>query len=118
MASWFPGQDQAWAPVVGTPSPSHGLTEDLRPQATLIGVGSPRGSHLSAKTRLHPRPANSNAEHLRPNNQQDRNTVPPIKKKKKEMTKNMVQTKEQCKDLQDKINEEEIGNLPEKEFRE
>ena len=30
----------------------------------------------------------------------------------------MVQTKEQCKDLQDKINEEEIGNLPEKEFRE
>ena len=29
----------------------------------------------------------------------------------------MVQTKEQCRNLQDKINEEETGNLPEKEFR-
>ena len=31
--------------------------------------------------------------------------------------KNMAQMKEQGKNLQDKINEEEIGNLPEKEFR-
>ena len=30
----------------------------------------------------------------------------------------MVQTKEQGKNPQDQINEEEIGNLPEKEFRE
>ena len=30
----------------------------------------------------------------------------------------MLQTKEQGKNLQDQINEEEIGNLPEKEFRE
>ena len=29
----------------------------------------------------------------------------------------MVQTKEQGKNLQDQINEEEIGKLPEKEFR-
>ena len=29
----------------------------------------------------------------------------------------LLQTKEQCKNLQDQINEEEIGNLPEKEFR-
>ena len=29
----------------------------------------------------------------------------------------MVQTKEQDKNLQDQINEQEIGNLPEKEFR-
>ena len=29
----------------------------------------------------------------------------------------MLQTKEQGKNLQDQINEEEIGNLPEKEFR-
>ena len=29
----------------------------------------------------------------------------------------MSQMKEQGKNLQDKINEEEIGNLPEKEFR-
>ena len=31
--------------------------------------------------------------------------------------KNMLQRKEQGKNLQDQINEEEIGNLPEKEFR-
>ena len=31
--------------------------------------------------------------------------------------KNMSQMKEQGKTLQDQINEEEIGNLPEKEFR-
>ena len=31
--------------------------------------------------------------------------------------KNMSQLKEQNKNLQDQINEEEIGNLPEKEFR-
>ena len=29
----------------------------------------------------------------------------------------MLQTKEQGKNLQDQINEDEIGNLPEKEFR-
>ena len=29
----------------------------------------------------------------------------------------MVQTKEQDKNLQNQMNEEEIGNLPEKEFR-
>ena len=32
--------------------------------------------------------------------------------------KNMSQMKKQGKNLQDKINEEEVGNLPEKEFRE
>ena len=31
--------------------------------------------------------------------------------------KNMSQMKEQGKNLQDQINEEEIGNLPEREFR-
>ena len=31
--------------------------------------------------------------------------------------KNMLQTKEQGKNLQHQINEDEIGNLPEKEFR-
>ena len=45
--------------------------------------------------------------------------IPLIKKKKKKMRqeKTMSQTKEQGKNLQDQINEEEIGNLPEKEFR-
>ena len=31
--------------------------------------------------------------------------------------KNRLQMKEQCKNLQDQINEEEICNIPEKEFR-
>ena len=31
--------------------------------------------------------------------------------------KNVLQTKEQGKNLQDQINEDEIGNLPKKEFR-
>ena len=33
------------------------------------------------------------------------------------MIANMLQTKEQCKNLQDQINEEEIGNISEKEFK-
>ena len=33
------------------------------------------------------------------------------------MTKNMLQTKRQGKNLQDQINEDEIGNIPEKEYR-
>ena len=33
------------------------------------------------------------------------------------MTKNTLQIKEQGTNLEDQINEEEIGNLPEKEFR-
>ena len=33
------------------------------------------------------------------------------------MTKNIVQTKEKGENLQDQINEEEIWNLPVKEFR-
>ena len=37
--------------------------------------------------------------------------------KQNETTKNRLQMKEQAKNLQDQINEEEICNLPEKEFR-
>ena len=33
------------------------------------------------------------------------------------LQKNMLQTKEQGKNLQDQINKDEIGNLPEKELR-
>ena len=38
----------------------------------------------------------------------------PSKKKKMKRQKNMLQTKEQGKNLQDQINEDEVGNLPEK----
>ena len=41
--------------------------------------------------------------------------APPIQKKKKmKRQKSMLQTKKQGKNLQDQINEDEIGNLPEK----
>ena len=40
-----------------------------------------------------------------------------FKKKKERLQKNMPQMREQGKNLQDQINEEDIGNLPEKEFR-
>ena len=33
------------------------------------------------------------------------------------MIANMLQTKEKCKNLQDQISEEEIGNIHEKEFK-
>ena len=39
------------------------------------------------------------------------------KKKKKERNDSKYVTKEQCNNLQDQINEEEIGNIPEKEFK-
>ena len=39
------------------------------------------------------------------------------KTKKKRQQKNMSQMKEQAKNLQEQINDEEIGNLPKKEFR-
>ena len=50
---------------------------------------------------------------------EDRNTIPPIKKKKKKETdgKKIFQVKVQVKNLQAQINEEETGTLPEKEFR-
>ena len=41
----------------------------------------------------------------------------PKYQKKNELKKNMLQMKEQGKNLQDEMNEEEIHNLPEKEFR-
>ena len=41
---------------------------------------------------------------------------PTYKKKKNEVTKNIVQIKQKGKNLQDQINEEEICNLPVKEF--
>ena len=67
-------------------------------------------------------PANSSAGCLRAK-QKDRKTYQPIKKSetlKKEREreqKNIAWMKKQSKNLQDQINEEEIGNLPKKEFR-
>lgn len=51
-------------------------------------------------------------ERLRPSNQQDRNS--PTHRKTETETKNTIQKKEQCKSLQDQINEEETGKTPKK----
>ena len=64
-------------------------------------------------------PANSSAGCLRPNNEQQRTESHTSKKVIIiRLLKNVVEAKEQGKNLKDQINEEEIGNLPEKEFRE
>ena len=94
-----------------------GLTDNLRPQGISIGVSLPEVLISAPRPSSIQLPANSSAGRLRPNKQYDRNTAPPIKKKNMKRQKNMLQTKEQGKNLQDQINEDEIGNLPEKEFR-
>ena len=50
--SWARGCAKASA--VGAPSPTTGLTENLRPQGIFIRVRSPGGPHLSTKTQLYP----------------------------------------------------------------
>ena len=95
-----------------------GLTESLRPQGIFIGVRPPGGPHLSTKTRLYPTACKLQCwtpQAKQPVRQEYSPT--PQKKKKNETTKKYVKTKEQGKNLQDQINEDEIGNLPEKEFR-
>ena len=80
-------------------------------------MNSPKGPPLGTETGFIQLLANFSAGRLRPNNKQDRNTVPLINKNK--TTEEYLQTNEQSKDLQDQtdqINEEEISNLPEKQF--
>ena len=79
---------------------------------------SHRVPHISTKTQLYPI-----AYRLQSWKPQAKQTVRqehnPIHQKHKNLRwqKNMSQMKEQGKNLQDQINEEEIGNLPEKKFR-
>ena len=93
-----------------------GLIENVRPQRISIGVRPPRGPHLSTKTRLYPTACKLQC--WTPQAKQPvRQEYSPTHQKKMKRQKNMLQTKEQGKNLQDQINEDEIGNLPEKEFR-
>lgn len=104
-----------WAPVVWAPSFTTGLTRELQTLGILISVTSPKGPPFGTETGSIQLLANFSAGRLRPNNKQDRNTVPFINKN--ETTEEYLQTNEQSKDLQeqtDQINEEEISNLPEK----
>ena len=94
-----------------------GLTENLRPQGIFIRVRSHRVSHLSTKDQLYPIAYKLHC--WKPQAKQPVRKEHNLTHKKKKMRwqKNMSQMKEQDKNLQDQINEEEIGNLPEKEFR-
>ena len=94
-----------------------GLTENLRPQGISIRVRPPEGPHLSTKSQLYPTACKlqcwmSQAKQLV---RQEYSTTHQKEKTMKQQ-KNMLQMKEQGKNLQDQINEDEIGNLPEKEF--
>ena len=55
-----------------------GPPETSRPHIISTGGSSPRDLHLNAKTQHTQQPASSSAGYLMPNNQQDRNTTPPI----------------------------------------
>ena len=96
-----------------------GLIENLRPQGIFIRVRSPRGPHLSTKTQLYP--TANKLQCWKPQAKQpirqEHNPTHKKEKKKMRWQKNMSQMKKQSKNLQDQTNEEEIGSLPEKEFR-
>ena len=108
---------RAQAPVVGALSPNHRTNRE--PQAP-GNINRTEASRRSSSQ--HQEMALSNCLQtpvLDASGQTTSKTgiqpYPP--KKKKETTKKMLQTKEQGKNLQDQINEDEIGNLLEKEFR-
>ena len=98
-----------------------GPPENLRPQGIFIGVRSPGGPDLSTKTQLYPTAYKLQCwkpQAKQPVRQGHNPTYKKKKgKKKQDGKKNMSQMKEQGKNLQDQINEEEIGNLPERQFR-
>ena len=111
-------QDRAKAPAVGTPSPNHWTNRE--PQ-------TPGNIHQSEVSR---RSSSQHQDPALPNKLQMPVLEAPgqttsktgaqsssLKKKKKRWQKYISQMKEQGKNLQDQINEEGIGNLPEKEFR-
>ena len=109
---------QAQAPLVGAPSPN--CWTNTQPWNPGNNINRSEASQRSSSQ--HQDPALSNCLQtpvLDVSGQATSKTGIqhyPSKKKKKHK-KNMTQTKEQGKNLQDQINEDEIGNLPEKEFR-
>ena len=106
----------AWAPVVGVLSPScwnnrvlqapgninrcelsqrsSSWHQDLAPPNCLQTPGLDTSDQTTSKTRTQPHPST-----------------------KMRWQRNMLQTKEKGKNLQDQINEKEIGNLPEKRIQ-
>ena len=69
-----------------------GQPETTLPHVISTGESSPRDLHLNIKTQLHPLPASSNAGRPMPNNQQDRNTTPPISREASRSHTNFTNT--------------------------
>ena len=79
---------------------------------------SHRGPHLSTKTQLYPTAYKLQCWKPQAKQPVRKEQNPTHQKKKKvRQQKNMLQMKEQGKNLHDQINEQETGNLPEKEFK-
>ena len=96
-----------------------GLTENLRPQRVSIRARPARVPHLSTKTQLYQTACKLQCwtSQAKQPVRQEYSTTHQKRNKKGNNKKNTLQTKEQGKNLQDQINGDEIGNLPEKEFR-
>ena len=109
------GQDQT--PVVGAPSPNHWANRE--PQTT-GNINRSEASQRSSSQHQDPAPSNCLQTPVLdiPGQTTSKTGIQnqPSKKRKKQQ-KNVLHTKEQGKNLQDQITEDEIGNLPEKEFR-
>ena len=80
---------------------------------------SHRGPHLNTKTQLYTTAYKLHCwkPQAKQPVRQEHNPTHKKKRERERRQKNISQMKEQGKNLQDQINEEEIGNLPEKEFR-
>ena len=104
--------------MVGAPSPNHWTNREPQTAGNIHRSEVPQRSSSQ-----HQDPALSNSLQTPVQEASGQTTSKtgtqshPSKKKNKRQQKNMSQMKEQGKNLQDQINEEEIGNLPGKEFR-
>ena len=107
---------QARVPVVGAQSPNHWTNREPQTPGNIPwSEVSQRSSSWHQDPAL---PNNLQTPVLEASGQTTSKTrTQPHPSKKNEMTEDMSQIKEQGKNLQDQITEEEIGNLPEKEFR-
>ena len=109
---------RARAPVVGAPSPNFRTNREPQTPGNInrseaYQRSSPWQQDLALPNCLQTPVLNTSGQTTSKTGIQPH----PSKKKKKEKTKTMLQTKEQGKNLQDQINEDKLGNLPEKEFR-
>ena len=110
LDSW--ARDQAWAPVGGLPSPDYWTNRDTQTPLSEVSWRS-TSQHLDLALpnclqtpvlEISGQTISERGAEFHPSTEND-------------MTKNMLQRKEQGRKPQNHINEEEIGKLPEKQFK-